>query len=60
MAKDNTIRLYDLVLASGVTLSPFVWRTRLAILHKGFQVESVPTSYMGIRRMLDGTYTRLR
>ena len=59
MAKNNTIRLYDLVLASGVTLSPFVWRTRLAILHKGFEVESIPTSYMGIRRMLDGSYTRL-
>ncbi len=59
MAKNNTIRLYDLVLASGVTLSPFVWRTKLALLHKGFRIEDVETSYMGIRRMLDGTYTRL-
>jgi len=59
MAKDNTIKLYDLVLASGVTLSPFVWRTKLAIRHKGFSIDDVETSYMGIRRMLDGTYTRL-
>lgn len=59
MAKDNKIKLYDLVLASGVTLSPFVWRTKLALLHKGFEIEDIETSYMGIRRMLDGAYTRL-
>jgi glutathione S-transferase len=59
MATDNTIRLYDLVLKSGVTLSPFVWRTKLAILHKGFAIDDVPTSYMGIRRILDGSYRRL-
>lgn len=59
MPRDNRITLYDLVLKSGVTLSPFVWRTKLAILHKGFEIDDVPTSYMGIRRMLDGSYTRL-
>lgn len=59
MAKNNTIRLYDLVLASGVTLSPFVWRTKLALKHKGFEIDDVETSYMGIRRILDGTCTRL-
>ncbi len=59
MAKDNTIKLYDLVLASGVTLSPFVWRTKLALKHKGFEIDDVETSYMGIRRMLDGSYRRL-
>ncbi|HXZ67290.1 MAG TPA: glutathione S-transferase N-terminal domain-containing protein [Alphaproteobacteria bacterium] len=59
MAKNNTIRLYDLALASGVTLSPFVWRTKLALLLKGFEIDDVPTTYTGIRRMLDGTYRRL-
>ncbi len=59
MADNHPIKVYDLVLKSGVTLSPFVWRTKLAILHKGFQVEPVPTSYMGIKRILDGTYSRL-
>lgn len=59
MAGDESIRLYDLVLASGVTLSPFVWRTKLALKHKGFQIEDVETSYMGIRRILDGSYRRL-
>ena len=59
MARNNTIRLYDLVLKSGVTLSPFVWRTKLALRHKGFEIDDVETSYMGIRRMLDGSYKRL-
>ena len=59
MAKNNTIKLYDLALASGVTLSPFVWRTKLALLHKGFEIDDVPTTYMGIKKILDGTYRRL-
>ena len=59
MTAPHVIKLYDLVLKSGITLSPFVWRTKLALLHKGFQIDDVETSYMGIRRMLDGSYTRL-
>ena len=59
MAANNTIKLYDLVLASGVTLSPFVWRTKFAIRHKGFEIDDVPTSYMGIKTIIDGTYKRL-
>lgn len=59
MARTNTIKLYDLVLASGVTLSPFVWRTKFAIRHKGFEIDDIPTSYMGIKTIIDGTYKRL-
>jgi glutathione S-transferase len=59
MAAPHTITLYDLVLKSGITLSPFVWRTKLALLHKGFVIDDVETSYMGIRRILDGSQRRL-
>lgn len=58
-AKNKAITLYDLILASGITLSPFVWRTKLAILHKGFELNAVPTSYSQIKTILDGTHTRL-
>ncbi len=59
MARNNTIKLYDLVLASGVTLSPFVWRTKLALLHKGFEIDDVPVSYKGIKSIADGNQKRL-
>jgi glutathione S-transferase len=59
MNKDHAITLYDLILASGITLSPFVWRVKLAILHKGFKLNAVPTSYMQIKTILDGSHTRL-
>ena len=59
MAETHKIKLYNLVLKSGITLSPFVWRTKFAILHKGFEIEDMPTSYMGIKSILDGTYSRL-
>ncbi len=36
MAKDNTIRLYE-VLTSSVTFS--LWRTKLAFKHKGFEID---------------------
>ena len=36
MASSNRITLYDLQLASGCTISPFVWRTKYALAHKGF------------------------
>ena len=59
MSNNNIITLYDLVLANGMTLSPFVWRVKMAILHKGFELNAVPTSYNDIKNILDGTHTRL-
>ena len=55
----HTIRLYDLVVESGCTISPFVWRAKYAIAHKGFEIESVPVSFTGIPKILNGQYTRL-
>src|SRR5215471_3207478 len=55
----KSIRLYDLVLENGCTISPFVWRIKHAIAHKGFAVESVPVGFTGIRNILGGKYERL-
>src|SRR5215468_7749989 len=55
----QSIRLYDLVLENGCTISPFVWRIKHAIAHKGFAVESVPVGFTGIKKILDGRYERL-
>jgi glutathione S-transferase len=53
------VRLYDVVLENGCTLSPFVWRIKYAIAHKEFELEDVPVSFTGIRRILGGKYRQL-
>jgi glutathione S-transferase len=55
----KTIRLYDLVLENGCTISPFVWRVKYAIAHKGFGIESIPVAFTGIKNILGGKHTRL-
>jgi len=55
----RTIRLYDLVLENGCTISPFVWRIKYAIAHKGFAVESIPVGFTAIKNILGGKYERL-
>jgi glutathione S-transferase len=59
MAKNNTITLYDLQLASGCTLSPFVWRTKYALKHKGFDLDIVPGGFTGILERTDGHSARV-
>jgi len=49
VAKNNTITLYDLQLASGCTISPFVWATKYALKHKGFDIDVVPGGFTGGR-----------
>ena len=58
MAKDNTITLYDLQLASGCTISPFVWRTKYALKHKGFDIDIVPGGFTGIGQRTGGRSER--
>ena len=48
MAKDNTITFYDLALSTGATISPFVWATKYALKHKGFDLDVVPGGFTGI------------
>lgn len=59
MAANNTITLYDLQLASGATISPFVWATKLALAHKGFDLDIVPGGFTGIEERTGGKTQRL-
>ncbi len=59
MAKNNTITLYDLHLASGATISPFVWATKYAVAHKGFEMDLVPGGFTGIPERTGGKSERL-
>ena len=55
----HRIKLFDLQLASGCTISPFVWATRYALAHKGFEVELVPGGFTGIMERTGGRSERL-
>lgn len=59
MADTNRITLYDLQLASGCTISPFVWRTKYALAHKGFDIDIVPGGFTGILERTGGRSERL-
>jgi len=59
MAKDNRITLYDLALREGQTISPFVWATKYAIAHKGFEIDLVPGGFTGIVERTGGKTERL-
>ncbi len=55
----NTIKIYDLQLASGCTISPFVWRTKYALKHKGFDLDIVPGGFTGILERTGGKSERV-
>jgi glutathione S-transferase len=59
LARNNRITLYDLQLASGCTISPFVWATKYALAHKGFEVDIVPGGFTGIMERTGGRSERL-
>lgn len=59
MAKNNRITLYDLALSTGATISPFVWATKYAVAHKGFELDIVPGGFTGIMERTGGRTERL-
>ncbi len=59
MTTASQVTLYDLNLASGCTISPFVWRTKYALAHKGLDVEIVPGGFTGILERTGGRSERL-
>jgi glutathione S-transferase len=59
MAKDNKITFYDLQLSTGCTISPFVWATKYALAHKGFDLDIVPGGFTGILERTGGKTERL-
>lgn len=50
------IRLYELVSAEGRALSPFVWRIKYALAHKGLDFETSPVGFTEIPKLCDGKY----
>ena len=56
---NNSITLYDLQLESGCTISPFVWRTKYAIKHKGFDIDLVDGGFTGIKARTNDFSDRL-
>jgi hypothetical protein len=52
VAADTTVRLYELVLENGCSASPYVWRIRYALAHKGLSFESIPIGFTEIPRSL--------
>jgi len=59
MAQNNTITFYDLALSTGATISPFVWATKYALKHKGFDLEVVPGGFTKIPERTGGKTERL-
>jgi glutathione S-transferase len=52
----TTRRLYELVLENGLSASPFVWRVRYALAHKGLTFESMPMGFTDIPKVFGGRY----
>ncbi len=49
-----TVVMYDLVGRDDRRFSPYCWRTRLALAHKGLEVETRPTPFTQIPQIADG------
>ena len=54
VASRENIRLYELVLENGISASPYVWRTRFALAHKGLAFQSVPLGFTEIAAAFSG------
>jgi glutathione S-transferase len=57
--RSHALRLYELVLANGRSASPFVWRIRYALAHKGLAWESVPLGFIEIPKVFGGRFKTL-
>lgn len=53
---DLLIRLYELVLENGRSASPYVWRIRYALAHKGVPFETVPIGFTDIPKVFGGRF----
>lgn len=50
------LRLYELAIADGSSISPYVWRIKYALAHKGLAYESVPLGFTEIPAACGGRY----
>ena len=53
---EQPVRLYELVIANGRSASPYVWRIRYALAHKGIRFESIPVGFTDIPKILEGRF----
>jgi glutathione S-transferase len=58
-AAESRIRLHELVLDNGRSASPYVWRTRYALAHKGLAFDSVPLGFTEIPKAFNGRFKTL-
>jgi glutathione S-transferase len=56
MPPDNKLRLFELALEDGRSASPFVWRVRYALAHKGIEYDSVPLGFTEIPKLFNGRF----
>lgn len=56
---DNKTRLYELVLDKGHSVSPYVWRIRYALAHKGLACEPIPLGFTQIAQTFNGRFKTL-
>jgi len=56
MTARNDLRLFELVLANGRSASPYVWRIRYALAHKGLPYELVPVGFIDIPEIAAGRF----
>jgi len=52
----DRIRLHQLVIENGLPISPYVWRARYALAHKGLAVEEVPALFSDIPAIAGGGF----
>jgi len=55
-AQTSQIRLHELVVGNGRSASPYVWRIRYALAHKGLCFESVPVGFTEIPKVCNGRF----
>ena len=53
---DSVLRLYELRLDNGRSVSPYVWRIRYVLAHKGLDCEQVPLGFTEIAPRFDGRF----
>jgi glutathione S-transferase len=56
---EDSVRLYELALANGRSASPYVWRVRYALAHKGVAVDPVPVGFTEIPSAFGGRFKTL-
>ncbi len=56
MPAEHKARLYELVLDNGRSASPYVWRIRYALAHKGISCDAVPLGFTEISTAFNGRF----